>query len=340
MKTNKTILIIFCMLISTIAVCQTEESEVKKYYENGNLKSIGNKIGDKMTGEWKSYYENGNLKGVANFINDIQVGESKSYSENGKIAMTGNFVNGKLTGQTKMYYPNGQLHKIGNVIDEIRNGETITYYENGQLSEVANFINGKKYGENKIYHENGKLKEIGEIENGDATGIWKSYYDNGNLESVGKYIEGVEAGDWNYYDKNGKLEDTIKYFDGKQSDNIPPIQKYLDKISRVDTYTDPTKVSQKLSANTFIITLESKSMRWQETYSGIDWSDFDKYRYNEYKDFFVVEFYFYDDIAYEMDDDEFGITKEESDNFKCKFLPEDKAAVLKILEDWKDLRGY
>jgi hypothetical protein len=123
---------------------------------------------------------------------------------------------------------------------------------------------------------------------------------------------------------------------GSSSNSFPPIQKYLDKIKFADNYTEPTKVSQTLTATTYVVTLESVDMKWKETYSGIDWSDFSQYRYNEFKDYFVVEFYFYDDIAYKMDDDEFGVTNEEVDSFKCKFLPEDKDKVLAVLKTWEE----
>ncbi len=123
---------------------------------------------------------------------------------------------------------------------------------------------------------------------------------------------------------------------GDSTNSFPPIQKYLDKIKSVDIYTEATKVSQTLTATTFVVTLESVDMKWKETYSGIDWSDFAQYKYKAYNDYFVVEFSFYDDIAYKMDDEEFGITTEEVDSFKCKFLLEDQEKVIALLKTWED----
>jgi hypothetical protein len=125
-------------------------------------------------------------------------------------------------------------------------------------------------------------------------------------------------------------------FTVNEANSIPPIQKFLDKIKRDDSYTKPTRVSQKLTGNTFIVTLNSSSMNLQETYSGMDWSEFYRYSYKEYKDYFVVEFYFFNSIAYQLDDEELGITNEVVDSFKCNFLPEDKEEVLAVLETWEE----
>jgi antitoxin component YwqK of YwqJK toxin-antitoxin module len=42
----------------------------KSYYENGQLKSIGNYVDDKLNGEFKSFHENGELYDTSIFSND------------------------------------------------------------------------------------------------------------------------------------------------------------------------------------------------------------------------------------------------------------------------------
>lgn len=225
-------------------------------------------------------------------------------------------------------------------VSQTKENEKKEYYENGKLEYLGKSINGVKTGEWKYYFENGQLKEIGNFENDDATGIWKSYYETGKLKSIGKYIEGNEAGEWKFYDENGKLVETIKYFDGKQSDNIPPIQKYLDKVVNIDQYTSPTKVSQKITVNTFISTLKSKDISWKEVYSNIKWDELYRYEFNEYKDFIVIEFIFYETLNLEIIDEEFGKENKKVESFICKIWPKDKTEVLEILKDWYDKRGY
>ncbi|WP_410896736.1 toxin-antitoxin system YwqK family antitoxin [Polaribacter sp. BAL334] len=225
-------------------------------------------------------------------------------------------------------------------VSQTKENEKKEYYENGKLEYLGKSINGVKTGEWKYYFENGQLKEIGNFENDDATGIWKSYYETGKLKSIGKYIEGNEAGEWKFYDENGKLVETIKYFDGKQSDNIPPIQKYLDKVVNIDQYTSPTKVSQKITVNTFISTLKSKDISWKEVYSNIKWDELYRYEFNEYKDFIVIEFIFYETLNLEIIDEEFGKENKKVESFICKIWPKDKTEVLEILKDWYDKRGF
>jgi hypothetical protein len=111
-------------------------------------------------------------------------------------------------------------------------------------------------------------------------------------------------------------------------------------VVTLDTFEDPTKVNQKISINSFISTLNSKDFKWKEVYSNIDWSALEKYKYKEYEDFVVIEFFFYDDISYEKIDSEFGKENEKVDSFECKIWPKDKTEVLEILKDWYDKRGY
>jgi antitoxin component YwqK of YwqJK toxin-antitoxin module len=56
MKTNKNVLLIIFLLVSALSISQNVE---KQYFDNGKIKSIGNKINGKRTGEWKYYQENG-----------------------------------------------------------------------------------------------------------------------------------------------------------------------------------------------------------------------------------------------------------------------------------------
>ena len=47
-----------------------KNGKYKSYYENGQLKSIGNYVDDKLNGEFKSFHENGELYDTSIFSND------------------------------------------------------------------------------------------------------------------------------------------------------------------------------------------------------------------------------------------------------------------------------
>ena len=52
------------------------------YHYNGQLKSIGKYVNDKLEGEFKRYYESGQLRQIVNFVNGKEEGEWKSYHKN------------------------------------------------------------------------------------------------------------------------------------------------------------------------------------------------------------------------------------------------------------------
>lgn len=108
----------------------------------------------------------------------------------------------------------------------------------------------------------------------------------------------------------------------------------------IDLYDNPTKVTQKISVNSFISTLDTKHIKWKEVYSNIDWSNLEKYKYKVYEDFVVIEFFFYDLIKYQYSDNESEKKNEEVSSFSCKIWPKDEVEVLEILEEWYDKRGF
>lgn len=202
------------------------------------------------------------------------------------------------------------------------------------ISTVA--LSQNKGIEEKEYYDNGKLYSIGNSIDEVETGEWKWYHENGQLEEIGRYNEGIKVGEWKTYDDTGKLEESIKYFDGKLSDNFPPIQKYLDNVKDVEFYEGGTTFRQKISANTFTVILDSKDIKWKQTYSNIDWSEYQRYGYEEYDDLFVFGFFFYEDIDSKYSDNDSGENNEKVSSFLCKVWPKDKEEVLKIIEEWDE----
>ncbi|PQJ77549.1 toxin-antitoxin system YwqK family antitoxin [Polaribacter glomeratus] len=212
----------------------------KEYYENGQLKKIGNFENVNKTGEWKYYYENGQLSDIGIYKDGKETGEWKKYRQNGTLDGVGIYENGNKTGLWKSYLKSGELLYTSNYEDGINTGVQ-KWYRNGKIYMFVNYENGKANGEKKEYHKNGKLKEIGIYENGKKSGLWKTYYtneqlkyiknyengeingeakwyhENGQLSAIGNYKDGKETGFWKYYYDSGELAEIGNYENGKET---------------------------------------------------------------------------------------------------------------------------
>ncbi len=180
----------------------------KKYYDNGNLKSIGTyDANGNMTGTWKSYYETGQIHIEAEYLNGKYNGKWTSHFNNGKLSSIGNYKNGKKAGEWKFYNENGQVAMEGVFVDGNYNGEWKFYYKSGKLQKkgalTGSDANGKAQGEWYFYYENGNVESISTAKDNIPDGEWKSYYENGKLKETGTYKAGEKVGKWHQYDKNG-----------------------------------------------------------------------------------------------------------------------------------------
>lgn len=79
-------------------ISESKNWEVKNYYDNGNLKEIGqkNNFGEK-TGEWKFYYESGKLNEIENFADGKQTGEWKYYHNSGQLKIIAKYTEASTT---------------------------------------------------------------------------------------------------------------------------------------------------------------------------------------------------------------------------------------------------
>ncbi len=229
MKRIILIIIIFYLGNGLIA-----QEQIKKYYNNGSLKVIGqnNQEGEEM-GIWKYYYKNGQLGEIGEYKNGIEIGIWKSYYENGQLEEIGKYENGEQTGVWKSYYKNGNLKKSQEYKNGDMTGEFKLYFENGQLKIAGSYSaeSELKAGEWKYYYENGQLKEVGnytgditsyDVDN-NKTGEWKSYYENGNLREITLYDEGHKIGETKKFNDNGKFLDPRKTISGTTRNQYGPL---------------------------------------------------------------------------------------------------------------------
>jgi antitoxin component YwqK of YwqJK toxin-antitoxin module len=79
----KKILLISMMLVSAIIFSQDkpklesldDEVIATYYYENGNVKQVGNFVDGKLNGKWISYTEEGNVQAIAQYKNGKKHGK-------------------------------------------------------------------------------------------------------------------------------------------------------------------------------------------------------------------------------------------------------------------------
>lgn len=113
---------IYILLISTLLVllisCQkkskssdnSELTEVKTYYDNGKVKSIGYVDKDSLlTKTYRKYYENGNIEFESHYIKGVESGKYTTYYKNGNVELVVDYENGVRNGKEIRYHKNGVL---------------------------------------------------------------------------------------------------------------------------------------------------------------------------------------------------------------------------------------
>lgn len=228
---TKKILVFLCLLFVS---CFTYAQKLhKEYYDNGQLKSVGQQKGlkkgereiysissregikyedEKKVGEWKFYYKNGQLSSIGSYRDEKRIGEWKFYYENGQLRSEGKFKNDKRIDAWKSYDKNGQLESIEKYENE-NVVELQEYYKNGKLKHITKYHKNGEFAGMSEYYKNGQLKAVAKYHNGRLTDII-SYFDNrGNKLNKGTIKNG--NGTVNNYDETGKLIGTIIYVNGE-----------------------------------------------------------------------------------------------------------------------------
>lgn len=219
------------LLVHVLVFSQTEH---KIFYDNGNLKQVGQfDANGNCTGEWKYYGYSGKLEKVGNFLNQQQIGEwffyidgylynianykdgviqtDNWYHKNGKTLALGQYKDGKKTGKWKFYQESGALKQIERYKDGKEDGNWVWFYSNNQIACRGKYKKGLKTKVWRWYYENGNLKNVSNYVNGKRNGQWKWYNENGVLLEMGQFKSGDKRGQWKLYNENGYLTETRNY---------------------------------------------------------------------------------------------------------------------------------
>ena len=93
---------------SQILMLETKKYNFIKYFENGEIKILGNIVNDKKEGLWYSFNINSNIQQTGNFNNGLEDGEWIFYNSDGSIKKK-------------------EIYKNGEILEFIKDNETIKF---------------------------------------------------------------------------------------------------------------------------------------------------------------------------------------------------------------------
>lgn len=202
----------------------------KTFYEDGKIMYLDERDESGKSKYEERYFSNGQLAGKTFYLDErknIIDGEYVRYYPNGNLKVFGKFKDGMLNGEYKEFYSNGNLKLLINY-DTL---EEIKYYSDGKLQEKSVFDEKNR---RKIlgYYKNGNLKEERYFDDEKGKEILKTYYLNGNIKSFG---------DTTYYTNGQKKTETLEdgtliryYINGQEMDvKTPTVRTEYDEDGRV-----------------------------------------------------------------------------------------------------------
>lgn len=187
----------------------------------------------KPDGYWKTFYENGGLKSEGNRENFDLDGVWNFYNEEGKITESITYKSAKKDGVRKKYHETGNLKREEYYNQDVRVDRINTYYPSGKIKEfipIDTLGKGLEHGLGYEYAEvDGRIIALVTYRNGfiagrerinrkdkfnQKQGIWKWFYEDNKEKEVGRYANDKKHGYFKTFDRDGNLLETLKYQDG------------------------------------------------------------------------------------------------------------------------------
>lgn len=135
-------LILFIATFSLLS-CGTT-TEVREYWNNGELKLLGNERNGQRIGKWVKYSANKDTMEVQYYEEGELVmldeyGHRDESSTEATLISRSNYSSSKLNGQQLLYHPNGQVDRKGQFENGIRIDTFFYYREDGFLHQFSVF---------------------------------------------------------------------------------------------------------------------------------------------------------------------------------------------------------
>jgi len=189
-------------------------------------------------GYWKSYFENGKLKSEGNRkkfeIDSLWI----FYNEKGKKILDVYYKEGKKNGIKTTYLEHETVREMFK--NDIKDGYTRYYYPDGKVKMEVPFVKGLEQGLAKEYSTDGNIISLIEYKRGFVVdrlyinrrdhnnlkqGKWYTFYENGNVHVEGTYQDNLKEGYFKEYAPNGDLLSVDKYIKDVKQAEAQEIQK-------------------------------------------------------------------------------------------------------------------
>ena len=242
----------------------------KSYYESGNIKSIGNRNKNKLSGDWMFYNEDSTLDRKIEYAENLKNGEEIIYFKNGNYKSVTFWSLDKKESIQKIFFESGKIKYLVQYEENLKNGKTIEYaqdgriitykfYKKGLISSIEKFnrlnIYSEKTGIWKYFHENKKVSEEGPYRNNLKHGVFRLYNTRGNLENIIRYEFGVEVLENKLLDKsdivrnyhsNGEISEETVYKKGLK-DGVSRIFNLEGEIIEGSIFNNGIKISSGIT---------------------------------------------------------------------------------------------
>ena len=126
------------------------------YFDSKKLKSEINYANDTLNGKNVNYFDNGNIKSIGEYLMGKKNGKWNYYIQNAEKDYEETYVNGKLNGSFISYYDNKKIYQKGKMVDGYKDGNWLTNYPDGAIKNIIDYDGGTK---KPICHECNEYKK-------------------------------------------------------------------------------------------------------------------------------------------------------------------------------------
>lgn len=228
MKRAASLSILFLLASADVSLSQKTDSLVTYYYPSGVKSSQGYLNNKKPNGYWKNWYENGNMKSEGNRKNFVLDSTWKFYDIEGKLTTSIEYKEGKKNGRKTLYDSEGNVYSEEYFVNDVRDGDYSVYHKNGKLRQTIRFEKGVEQGISYELNNIGVVVTIIEYKNGYVVrsekvnridkfrrrqGRQVEFFQNMNIETDCNYTNDKKDGYYKVFDENGNLISITKYID-------------------------------------------------------------------------------------------------------------------------------